>query len=172
MSSVARKNHVPDKPTNPRLPEHEVQRLIKAAGRPSSYKPEYCEQVIQAAAQGYSMAGFAGLICVSRNAIHQWRSSYPDFDDACRRANMVSAYAWEDKALNALESGITGGLQFIALRLKNIAPDDWKERIETTVDVGKNLASLIEASMSVRGRVIDVTPEPKALTDQRNDDET
>jgi CheY-specific phosphatase CheX len=49
--------------------------------------------------------------------------------------------------------------------LKNAGPDDWKDKIETVHEVGDTLAGLIERSMAVKGRTIDVTPKSLSVID-------
>lgn len=51
-------------------------------GRPTEYKPEYCQMLIRHFEQGLSFESFAGVISVGRTTIHRWRDENPDFKQA------------------------------------------------------------------------------------------
>ena len=51
-------------------------------GRPTKYKPEYCEKLIEHMSQGLSFESFAGEVNVSRSTIYLWADEHPDFSDA------------------------------------------------------------------------------------------
>jgi hypothetical protein len=55
-------------------------------GRPSKYKPEYCEQIIAHMAQGFSFESFAGAISVDRDSLYEWVKRFPAFSDAKKLA--------------------------------------------------------------------------------------
>lgn len=48
-------------------------------GRPTDYKPEYCQQLIDHCATGKSIASFAGLIDVDRKTISNWAREHDEF---------------------------------------------------------------------------------------------
>jgi len=47
--------------------------------RPTLYKPEYCEQLIEHMARGLSFEAFAGRIGVSRRVLFDWEKSHEEF---------------------------------------------------------------------------------------------
>ena len=49
------------------------------AGRPSSYRPEYCEMLKQHMAQGFTLKSFAGLVDVDEHTVHNWLNAHPEF---------------------------------------------------------------------------------------------
>ncbi len=51
-------------------------------GRPTEYKPEYCERLLAHMAQGLSFEGFAGEVRVSFQTLYSWRDKYPAFLEA------------------------------------------------------------------------------------------
>ena len=59
-------------------------------GRPSKYRPEYCEQLIDFMAEGYSFEAFAGKIRVNQDTLHEWVKRHPDFSEAKKIAWSVS----------------------------------------------------------------------------------
>jgi len=53
-----------------------------ALGRPTSYKEEYCQMLIDHMAQGLSFRSFAGLIGVHFDTLYEWVKVHPSFSDA------------------------------------------------------------------------------------------
>jgi len=147
------------KPTSPPLSAPVAKALI---GRPSSYKPEYCDLVTRMSADGFSLTAIAGSIGVEPGTLSDWRRSFPLFDQACARAKAARLHWWENQALEVVKERIAGPSALIMFALKNAGPDEWRDKIESTVNVNVTLASLIERSM-----MIDVTPS-KALTDKED----
>lgn len=64
-------------------------------GRPTLYREEYCEQVIEHMAQGYSFESFAAVIGTHRDTLYEWCDKHEEFSDARKNAQMVSQYFWE-----------------------------------------------------------------------------
>lgn len=81
---------LPQKPTPPANPE----------GRPSDYKAEYCQQLIDHMASGYSLASFAGKIGVTRVTLYNWRDSHSDFAEAMAIGEEKSLLFWETIGIN------------------------------------------------------------------------
>jgi len=50
-----------------------------ARGRPSVYKDEYCERVIEWMSRGYSVTACAGLIGISRETFYAWQRDHAEF---------------------------------------------------------------------------------------------
>ncbi|QIC52902.1 putative terminase small subunit [Brucella phage EF4] len=68
-----------------------------AGGRPTLYRPEYCETVIELGKQGDSLAQMAAHFDVSRQTIENWASDHPEFLAALSRAK-VHCQAWWEKS--------------------------------------------------------------------------
>lgn len=56
------------------------------AGRPTLYRPEYCEQLIAHRKQGLSFESFAAVVGVGRNTLYEWEKAHEEFRDAKARA--------------------------------------------------------------------------------------
>src|SRR6516165_2364921 len=63
--------------------------------RPTLYRPEFCQKVIDFCAQGYSLTAFAGEIGVSRDCLTKWGKAHPDFLLAVGVAK-AKATLWHD----------------------------------------------------------------------------
>jgi transposase len=54
-------------------------------GRPTSYKPEYCEMLVEHMAQGLSFESFAAVTDTWKAALYDWVKTYPEFSNAKQR---------------------------------------------------------------------------------------
>lgn len=68
------------------------------AGRPSLYKPEYCETVIEVGQDGGSLTKMAVECNVDRKTLDDWAAAHEEFSAALTRARQLSLMWWEDKA--------------------------------------------------------------------------
>lgn len=65
------------------------------AGRPTDYKPEYCDLVIELGKDGASTVDMSSTIGVVRQTMYNWAEVHPDFMDALTRARELSQVWWE-----------------------------------------------------------------------------
>ena len=105
-------------------------------GRPTKYRPEYCQQVKDFMATGKSLTAYAGYIDVSRETVYEWERSIPAFSDAVKTARAKRVNALEDDLLQMEGSKITARI----FALKNACPDEWREKqqVEHTDPSGGN----------------------------------
>lgn len=121
-------------------------------GRPTLYKPEYCEQVVEMGAQGCSVVQMASRIGVVRTTFEtEWPKAHPDFAEALALARQLSQAWWEEQAHGALEKKTFNG----ALWSRNMAsrfPREWREanRTEHSGPDGKP----IEIEQTAKGEVV------------------
>lgn len=99
--------------------------------RPSLYDPDYCERVIEHCRDGSSLTSFAAEIGVCRDTVSEWASAHEEFSVAVKRAKTVCAAWWERQA----REGASGKDKDVnptlcIFGLKNMAPEDWRERKE------------------------------------------
>lgn len=101
-------------------------------GRPTKYKPEYCEEIIALGKQGKSIAQMAAHFDVDKASIYDWAANHEEFSTALARARACSQTWWEDKAQENL-----GCRDFNAqLWLKSVASrfrEDYTEKQITEV---------------------------------------
>lgn len=81
-------------------------------GRPTKYKEEYCQMLIDHMSEGLSFESFAGLIEVNVDTLHEWVKTHELFSDAKKIAFNKSLIFWErlgiDHILNISESESQG----------------------------------------------------------------
>lgn len=68
----------------------------RRTGRPTLYRPEYCEEVVKHCAEGLSFEAFAGRVSVSIETIYEWARRYPEFAEAKKRGAAASRIWWEN----------------------------------------------------------------------------
>ena len=99
------------------------------AGRPSKYKEAYCDLVIEHMAGGASLTSFAAEIGVCRDTLTEWCVQHEDFSLAVKKGKAKCAAWWEKVGRSNAMSG-NGNATLVIFGLKNMAPDDWREKTE------------------------------------------
>lgn len=110
-------------------------------GRPTLYRPEMCEAVVEWGKQGKSKTWIAAELDITKETLYQWIKTYPDFSDAITRATVQCQRWWEDAGQNGLTSNVFNSTVWT----KNMAArfrDEWTDRQEIS---GMDGAPLIPA---------------------------
>lgn len=98
------------------------------AGRPSKYKPAYCNEVKEHLGEGFSLTSFGGIIGVSRQTIYSWAESHEEFLDAVKVGRAKGQHVWEKRlADQAMKS--EGNTAAIIFAMKNLYQDDWTDKV-------------------------------------------
>lgn len=147
------------KPTTKR-PAKTTKKVVKKAekkakessvnGRPSLYRPEYDQMIVDHMRNGYSAVSFAAKIGVAKDTVYEWAKEHKTFSDAFTRARTLCQAWWEDQAVGHLEDVSIPDVESRRfndrLWLKNVAcrfRDDWAEKktvtIETSTEEDKSL---------------------------------
>jgi hypothetical protein len=121
-------------------------------GRPSTYDPAYCDQVVEFLKDGYSLTAFAGEIGVARSTIFKWAEEHSEFSDSIKMGQAAATLWWE-KANRALAVGGSGNATACIFGLKNRAAEDWRD-ISTKELSGPNGAP-IETTQRIERVIID-----------------
>jgi len=106
-----------------RLPEYTF-------GRPSDYKPEYCQMLIEHMAKGGTFEGFAGVVNTTFKTLHNWAKKYPDFLHAKKLAFAKSKMFWDTIGLRIVISG-RGNIKGWMYNMSNRF--NWKESLDLNV---------------------------------------
>ena len=96
-------------------------------GRPSKYDPAYCDEIIEFMSRGYSVTAFAGSIRVARSTVYKWADENPEFSDALKTAQAISALWWENRLRDVAEKN-EGNAAAAIFGLKNRAAEDWRDK--------------------------------------------
>jgi hypothetical protein len=73
-------------------------------GRPTKYKPEFCEMLIDHMSEGYSFETFAAVVAVNRDTLYAWKDAHPEFSDAVKKAFDQCQWFWEQQGIKGLYS--------------------------------------------------------------------
>jgi hypothetical protein len=116
----------------------------RGRGRPSEYRPEYCDLVQEYMARGYSLTAFAGHIRQSRDAVYDWVRAHSEFSHAVARARSARIAALEIKLLASRKGAETSAAVFA---LKNACPDEWRDVRHTEHQVSVGPRALTDAQL-------------------------
>lgn len=64
-------------------------------GRPSKYRLEYCNLLIEHMVGGLSYESFAGLVNVNIDTLYQWEKDHSEFSEAKKMAEPKGRLFWE-----------------------------------------------------------------------------
>jgi len=103
----------------------------KTLGRPTKYKEEYCEQLIEHMSLGHSFESFASVVNVNRDTLYEWCSTQPNFSDAKKCGSSKSLKALEEIGLDGMK-GLIKGFNVAAwiFMCKNRHSDMFRDAVE------------------------------------------
>jgi len=117
-----------------------IKKIVKKnRGRPTKYKPEYCDQIIDFMAEGKSLLQFACSIGVHTDTIQEWKNVYPDFSVAIKKGQEESQAFWEGE-LKEMMGGRKCNPALVKLYFANRF--GWSDRTETRTDITSSDGSL------------------------------
>ena len=73
-------------------------------GRPTKYRPEHCQLLIDTMAQGFSYEASASVIGVATSKLYDWEKRHPEFREAKVQAFGKSRVFWEKVGIDNLTS--------------------------------------------------------------------
>lgn len=97
------------------------------AGRPTDYRPEMGEQILEFMTSGLSLAAAAAEIGVHRQRVYEWLERHPSFADTIWLAQAKRQLFLERRLLSAEQGPVVTSTIFA---LKNAGPEDWRDRQE------------------------------------------
>lgn len=115
----------------------------RKTGRPTDYRKEYCERLIEMGNLGYTKAMMARDLGVARMTLDNWASDHPEFLDALTRARDLSLAFMEEKGLAGLDmAGFNSSLY--AKLMSAMFPGDYSEhkKVEVTGKDGQPLQQI------------------------------
>jgi hypothetical protein len=125
----------------------EAANVKRPVGRPSKYKPEYCERVIALGKEGYSYAEIAADLEVDKASLYDWAAAHEEFSTALRAAKTFEQAWFEREARSNMKNrDFNANLWYrsAASRFR----DDYTERKETQL-TGANGGAVQVESKSV-----------------------
>ena len=101
-----------------------------AGGRPTDYRPEFCESIVDLGREGKSVAQMASEFDVSKQTLFNWADAHPDFLDAMTRAKTHAQAWWESQGQTNMLLAPGAGTFNGSVWSRSMAarfPDDWRE---------------------------------------------
>lgn len=74
------------------------------AGRPTKYKAEYCDKVIEYFKEGYSIEEIALELDVFKSTLYAWMEKHKEFHDAIKKGLEYSQAWWQKTARTNLNN--------------------------------------------------------------------
>lgn len=98
------------------------------SGKPSKYKPAYCNEVKEHLAQGYSLTTWGGTVGICRETCYNWAKEHVEFFNAIKIGRAKGQLVWEQRLETQAASG-EGNTTAIIFAMKNLYRDDWADKI-------------------------------------------
>jgi hypothetical protein len=99
-------------------PEKKPPAAKHPGGRPTIYRPELGQQLIQTMAGGLSAEAAAAKIGIGGRTLFSWQAQHPEFQQAIQEGRHRALLFWEERAI-AIAHGKPGNAQLVTLALKN-----------------------------------------------------
>lgn len=125
-------------------------------GRPSSYRPEMCNTVIELMAVGAAKVEVAAKLGICRDTLHEWETSgdKPEFADAIKRGEELSHCWWLEQGRTSMrDKEFNSTLWYMNMKNRH----GWADKTENRTDIGgdglKSLLSAIDGgTASIKGQ--------------------
>lgn len=112
-------------------------------GRPSKYKPEYCEMMIAHTKAGGFFEGFAMSIDVTKETLLDWTTTYPDFSDAYKKASQAQLEHFQKLGYGLATGQVKGQVAAWCFMMKNM----FKWRDVQEIDMNKTTTQKLIINM-------------------------
>lgn len=106
--------------------------------RPTKYKPEYCELVIDTMAEGKSLAAVSAELRIARSTLYEWARDNPDFAEAIAIGKDLALAYWEEIGLKASTGEISGNASIYNFSMKNRFRQDYQDSSAMTLSGGED----------------------------------
>ncbi|TWI04810.1 hypothetical protein IP90_00948 [Luteimonas cucumeris] len=101
------------------------------AGRPTDYRPEFCEQVVEMMAGGASKAEVAAEMCRSYTTFLNWQDAHPEFMEAVKEGERLSQGWWEKLGRQGASGAVPVNPTVYIFNMKNRFRADWSDTHKT-----------------------------------------
>lgn len=118
------------------------------AGRPTKYKPDYCEMLIDHMSRGFSYESFAGKISVCRGTLYIWEKEHEAFFNAKKIGVAKCLEWWETQAIDGVWTHPNGSALNTGVWCFNMRNRfNWRNNDKIEVDGKLTLEQLVLGSM-------------------------
>ena len=106
-----------------------------AAGRPTKYKEEYCQELVNHMSNGFSFESFAGIIEVCFDTLYEWKKVHPEFSEAHKKGLAVNLQYWEQAGIYGMKLGKDFNTPVWIFNMKN--RHKWRDKHEVVTSDGE-----------------------------------
>lgn len=100
-------------------------------GRPTKYKPEFCDRVIELGSQGMGKCEIAAELDCAFHTFEAWQEEHPEFLQAVKAALRKSQAWWEARGREATFGAHDGfNATSYIFNMKNRFKEDWRDKVE------------------------------------------
>lgn len=104
-----------------------------AGGRPTKYKPEYCDKAIEVMKRGFSKEAVAGHLDITKDTLYRWVKKHKEFSDSIKKGLEYSRVFWEELGIEMVTAGQGNSATWI-FNMKNRF--HWRDKKETDITTG------------------------------------
>lgn len=127
-----------------------------AGGRPTTYKPEYCDELIKHMASGLSFESFAGLIGCALSTLYEWEKVNPAFSEAKKEGFEKNRLFYERAGVTMMQDG-QGSATVWLFNMKNRFPKQWRDKQEvestnTNINLNKDVSQWTDEELDAATR--------------------
>jgi hypothetical protein len=97
-------------------------------GRPTKYRKEFCQKLIDHMAEGFSFESFGAIVDTNRSNLHKWIKEHEEFREAKTLAKEKERLWWEKLHRKCADTG-EGNATMIVWAQKNKFPKQYYERM-------------------------------------------
>lgn len=123
---------------------------VRAVGRPTKFREEFCGMLIEHMEAGNSYDTFGGEIGVCKQTLYTWEQEFPQFLDSKNLAFLKGQRFWERLAIDNIISSKDGGSLNGSVWIFNMKNRfKWTDRVELTgtVQQSRELADLSDEEL-------------------------
>ena len=126
-----------------RTPDAELGDVLKRyRGRPTKYKPKFCDAVIAWGMIGKSRTWMAAEMMVARQTLDDWAKANSEFSDALTLAKQLEQLWWEDKGQDCLlHSNFQGAMWSRSMAAR--FPKEWRQNTQVDHGVAGDLLAFL-----------------------------
>lgn len=110
-----------------------------AGGRPTDFKSEYCDKVIELGKEGMSRAEICLELDICYQTLLNWSDSHPEFLEALKTSSRFSQGWWEMKGRKATFDTEGFNSTSYIFNMKNRFKDDWSDTSSNKIIVEESL---------------------------------
>ena len=110
----------------------------REVGRPTKYRPKFCQMLIDHMADGYSFESFGAIAEVWDTTLDDWVNTIPEFSEAKTIGRRKQLYANEKLIRDVAKFG-DGNATAAIFILKNCHPKTWRDRREIEITPPKDM---------------------------------